>query len=182
MNGLFITRANAMLDGMLAFLADNGGGFPTGEAEGAPRLPRSPRQQDWGGMGFDSPETPFITRHFSVLLDESGEALNVNTDSIAAVSADEAVLYAQRCSTGRTAAIWTSTATVSARRMMARWPYSSTPARSWPPGGSSSSSPALWHWGSAWRCSCWRFCSLARRAPHRPERRKAAPVHHRRWA
>ena len=96
MNGLFITRANAMLDGMLAFLADNGGGFPTGEAEGAPRLPRSPRQQDWGGMGFDSPETPFITRHFSVLLDESGEALNVNTDSIAAVSADEAVLYAQR--------------------------------------------------------------------------------------
>ena len=28
MNGFFIARANATLDGMLAFLTDNGGDFP----------------------------------------------------------------------------------------------------------------------------------------------------------
>ena len=96
MNGLFLARVNASLDGMLALLADNGGDFPAGDGEETPPAPRGPRQQDWGGVDVNSPETPFITRHFSVLLDESGDALDVNTDSIAAVSSEEAVLYAQR--------------------------------------------------------------------------------------
>ena len=96
MNGLFIARANATLDGMLAFLTDNGGDFPVVDNEEAPIIPRGPRQMDWGGMSMDSPEAPFITRHFSVLLDAGGEALSVNTESIAAVSSEEAVLYARR--------------------------------------------------------------------------------------
>lgn len=96
MNGFFIVRADATLDGMLAFLIDNGGDFPAVDVEGAPRMPRGSWQPDWGGVNFDSPETSFITRYFSVLLDENGAAMAVNTDSIAAVSADEAVLYAQR--------------------------------------------------------------------------------------
>ena len=96
MNGFFIARANATLDGMLAFLTDNGGDFPVVDDEEAPRIPRGPRQMDWGGMSMDSPEAPFITRHFSVLLDAGGEALSVNTESIAAVSSEEAVLYARR--------------------------------------------------------------------------------------
>lgn len=96
MNGLFVARANATLDGMLAFLTDNGGDFPVVDDEEAPRIPRGPRQMDWGGMSMDSPEAPFITRHFSVLLDAGGEALSVNTESIAAVSSEEAVLYARR--------------------------------------------------------------------------------------
>ena len=96
MNGLFVARANATLDGMLAFLTDNGGDFPVVDDGEAPRIPRGPRQMDWGGMSMDSPEAPFITRHFSVLLDAGGEALSVNTESIAAVSSEEAVLYARR--------------------------------------------------------------------------------------
>ena len=96
MNGFFIARANATLDGMLAFLTDNGGDFPVVDDEEAPIIPRGPRQMDWGGMSMDSPEAPFITRHFSVLLDAGGEALSVNTESIAAVSSEEAVLYARR--------------------------------------------------------------------------------------
>lgn len=96
MNGLFVARANATLDGMLAFLTDNGGDFPVVDDEEAPRIPRGPRQMDWGGVSMDSPEAPFITRHFSVLLDAGGEALSVNTESIAAVSSEEAVLYARR--------------------------------------------------------------------------------------
>ena len=96
MNGFFIARANATLDGMLAFLTDNGGDFPVVDDEDAPIIPRGPRQMDWGGMSMDSPEAPFITRHFSVLLDAGGEALSVNTESIAAVSSEEAVLYARR--------------------------------------------------------------------------------------
>ena len=96
MNCFFIARANASLDGMLAFLVDNGGDFPDIDGGEVPRIPRGPRQTDWGGMDIASPEAPFITRHFSVLLDANGEALSVNTDSIAAVSSEEAVLYAQR--------------------------------------------------------------------------------------
>ena len=88
MNGLFLARANASLDGMLALLADNGGDFPAGDGEETPPAPRGPRQQDWGGVDVNSPETPFITRHFSVLLNAEGEALSVNTESIAAVSGE----------------------------------------------------------------------------------------------
>ncbi len=95
-NGLFFARADASLDGMLAFLADNGGDFPVEGEETAPRPPRDLRPPDWSGMDIDSPEAPFITRHFSVLLDEDGTALEVNTESIAAVSGEEAVLYAKR--------------------------------------------------------------------------------------
>ena len=96
MNGLFLARANASLDGMLALLADNAAIFPPGTAK--KRLPRRAARASRTGAAVDvnSPETPFITRHFSVLLDESGDALDVNTDSIAAVSSEEAVLYAQR--------------------------------------------------------------------------------------
>ena len=96
MNGFFIVRANATLDGMLAFLVDNGGDFPDMDGGEVPRIPRGPRQTDWGGMDIASPEAPFITRHFSVLLNAEGEALSVNTESIAAVSGEEAVLYARR--------------------------------------------------------------------------------------
>lgn len=95
-NGLFFARYDAMLDGMLAFLADNGGDFPSDGDEAAPRPPRGPGDPDWGGMSLDSPEAPFVTRHFSVLFDESGAALEVNTDSIAAVSPEEAVSYARQ--------------------------------------------------------------------------------------
>ncbi len=96
MNGFFIVRANATLDGMLAFLVDNGGDFPDMDGGEVPRIPRGPRQTDWGGMDIASPEAPFITRHFSVLLSAEGEALSVNTESIAAVSGEEAMLYARR--------------------------------------------------------------------------------------
>ena len=82
MNCFFIARTNASLDGMLAFLVDNGGDFPVADGEETPRIPRGPRQMDWGGMNIASPEAPFTTRHFSVLLDANGEALSVNTDSI----------------------------------------------------------------------------------------------------
>lgn len=42
-----------------------------------------------------SPETPFETRFFTVVLDTSGTAQLINTDRIVAVSADEAAEYAE---------------------------------------------------------------------------------------
>lgn len=42
-----------------------------------------------------SPETPFETRFFTVVLDASGTAQLINTDRIVAVSADEAAEYAE---------------------------------------------------------------------------------------
>lgn len=95
-NGLYVARSNEMLDNMLAFLTENGGSFP--QADSAPeaeRPPRGRRDPVWEGELFDSPEARFVTRHFSVLMDESGAVIETNTDSVAAVSAEDAVLYAQ---------------------------------------------------------------------------------------
>lgn len=58
--------------------------------------------KDTFGKDFDfnhqkpmSPETPFETRFFTVVLDASGTAQLINTDRIVAVSADEAAEYAK---------------------------------------------------------------------------------------
>ena len=50
MNGFFIVRADATLDGMLAFLIDNGGDFPAVDRRRGARMPRGSWQPDWGGV------------------------------------------------------------------------------------------------------------------------------------
>ena len=95
-NALYAARSNETLDGMLAFLTENGGSFPAADSvpEGS-RPQRTRSEHEWDGELLDSPEAPFVTRHFSVLLDANGEAIETNTDSVAAVSEEDAVLYAQ---------------------------------------------------------------------------------------
>lgn len=77
-------RVDQKADEVLTLLAENEGTFPADDA----MLPRR------GGHRF-SEEMPFETRFFSVLLDEDDRPLHVNVVSIAAVTADEAVDYAQ---------------------------------------------------------------------------------------
>lgn len=102
-NALYAARSNETLDGMLAFLTENGGSFPTADSvpEGD-RPQRARSESEWNGELLDSPEAPFVTRHFSVLLDANGEAVETNTDSVAAVSEEDAVLYAQSVLGGST--------------------------------------------------------------------------------
>lgn len=91
-------------DRMTALLAENGGKFP--------RSPQNPKFQAANGkmergegrieilpdiMKPDemSPETPYETRFFSVLLDEDGKVTASNIESIAAVDEKDAVTYVE---------------------------------------------------------------------------------------
>lgn len=103
-------------DGMIDYLESNGGGFPTRPSDepcsdespsGIPdEVPNNVPDNRGGhsGTGHDdvklphgmSPELPFETRFFTVTLSAGGEIIDIDTDKIAAVDADEA---------GRTAAL-----------------------------------------------------------------------------
>ncbi|MDD3920653.1 MAG: HAMP domain-containing sensor histidine kinase, partial [Eubacteriales bacterium] len=77
-------------DHVLHFLADNAGAFPKTDA---------PMRKPDGFRGF-TPESPYVTRFFTVTVDEQGEALAVNTGHIRAVTSDDAVSLAK--------SVWTS--------------------------------------------------------------------------
>lgn len=72
-------------DNLLMMLSDNKGHFPKD-------VPPDMKGKPLHGA---SPELPYETRYFSVLIDESGAAEQVETGNIAAVDDDTAVNYAQ---------------------------------------------------------------------------------------
>lgn len=74
-------------DNTLAMLRENGGRFPANEH---PRHEKPPRNS-----GLDSPEFPFITRFFSVGL-QDGTLVSMDTDKIAAVDEASAGSYAAK--------------------------------------------------------------------------------------
>ncbi len=89
MLGINITnavRVDRSANDILTVLSENQGSFPS--ANGRPHSRPLP-----------SPETPFETRYFSVLLNTDGTVRRVNTGYIAAVTPDTAVQYAQRAFT-----------------------------------------------------------------------------------
>lgn len=71
-------------DGILLLLSQNKGAFPEPGGDKGGRLPPNM-----------SPELPFESRYFSVLLDHNGNILHVETSRIAAVDAPAAVAYAK---------------------------------------------------------------------------------------
>lgn len=97
-------------DTVLSLLAANNGTFPK------PRVPQEEKDEgSFAPLGvpggkpglFDqrimSPETPYESRFFSVLLGEDGQVLETNTLQIAAVDAEQAADYAQKAAaSGRT--------------------------------------------------------------------------------
>lgn len=88
-------------DTVLYMISSNDGNFPQqfrpGGSQGDIQPPESSGQLQFPN---NSPERQFDTRFFTVTLDESGNAVSVNTGNIAAVTEDEAVEYAQRVYTG----------------------------------------------------------------------------------
>ena len=82
----------------LDILAENGGSFP--RTDGMSQAVKSPR----GGL---SPEAPFDTRYFSVIVDDGGDAALIDTGRIAAVSTETAAAYAESLWAGRkTSGFW----------------------------------------------------------------------------
>ena len=83
-------------DAILALLNENGGAFPSSRpAEAAPPEGAPPDRDNPFDPGGISPETPYESRFFSVLLDGSGQPLKVDTGQIVAVDEAAAVEYAQ---------------------------------------------------------------------------------------
>lgn len=74
-------------DSILAYLSENGGVFPKNETP--------PGNREMPDHGFRSPEVPYESRYFSVLLDEGGTVISVDTGKIAAVDTSQAIDYAQ---------------------------------------------------------------------------------------
>ena len=73
----------AEADDILGFLSENSGVFPDPDVDGRNPLPK-----------FMSPETPYESRYFSVLIGAYGEVLLTDTGKIKAVSPQQASEYA----------------------------------------------------------------------------------------
>lgn len=82
-------------DETLALLSENNGRFPM--SNNMPRPNNSPRPHNM------SPELPYESRYFSVLLKENGQIASVDTGKIAAIDSRTAIDYAQEIyQSGRT--------------------------------------------------------------------------------
>ena len=101
-------------DAVLALLEANDGVFPRIHA-GPEEMPEDGFSPAGGPGGkkdpFDqrglSPETPYESRFFSVLLGEDGQVLETDTGQIAAVDGEEAAVYAQSvAASGKRAGFW----------------------------------------------------------------------------
>lgn len=97
-------------DTVLALLGSNNGDFPKQE-EGPGSQPGGgspagggPGARDVFGRRPLSPETPYESRFFSVLLDENGQVLQTDTSQIAAVDDAAAAAYAQTAAESGSAA------------------------------------------------------------------------------
>lgn len=88
-------------DHLTGMIADNGGKFPAPVPGGGPGKRPKPAGQGAVPKGM-SPETPYVTRYFSVMFDEEGKIGATELSSIAAISGDMAEQYARRArSSGR---------------------------------------------------------------------------------
>lgn len=97
-------------DAVLALLGSNNGDFPqnrespAGREGGDPPADAQPEARGDLGRRALSPETPYESRFFSVLLDGENQVLETDTGQIAAVDAQTAGLYARSVAVaGRTA-------------------------------------------------------------------------------
>ena len=98
-------------DAILELLCANSGTFPefpAGKrpAQTAAQPPVSADKRGFGERGL-SPETPYESRYFSVVLDEAGQVVYTDTVQIAAIDGDTAASYAQAVwQSGRTSGFW----------------------------------------------------------------------------
>lgn len=84
-------------DAILALLDANGGNFPQKHgAEGTRPDGEPPARKNPFDPGGISPETPYESRFFSVLLDADGQVLQADTGQVVAVDEAAAVEYAQK--------------------------------------------------------------------------------------
>ena len=91
---LNVSSMNRNMDLLADRVSEGGGRFPDPFDE-IPRPDKKPHMTD-PGFDFITPETPFATRHFTVLFDQDGNVEKTNTESIYAVTEETAIAYAEK--------------------------------------------------------------------------------------
>ena len=87
-NVINVTNLNQRVDSVIDVLEDNEGKFPTTDIHTAEAKDKKPGDKNI------SAETPFETRYFIVRTDTSSEISSIDTGHVAAVTSEEAALYA----------------------------------------------------------------------------------------
>ena len=88
---LNVSSMNKNLDLLADTVSEGGGRFPDRFHETPP-----PQKGERDEHAFITPETPFATRHFTVLFDGDGNVVRTNTDAIYSITNEVAVEYADK--------------------------------------------------------------------------------------
>ena len=91
---LNISSMNRNIDILADRVSEGGGRFPKNFNESF--KPHKPPVKAEGDFDFITPETPFATRHFTVLFDNEGNVTQTNTEAIYSITDDTAVEYAKK--------------------------------------------------------------------------------------
>lgn len=103
---LNISSLNKTMDVLADSVSAGGGRFPSFFEGGFKPDLYYPKDQQ--SFDFITPETPFATRHFTVLFDETGKVGNIFTESIYSINQEQAVEYAQKVLAGSKTRGWIS--------------------------------------------------------------------------
>jgi signal transduction histidine kinase len=91
---LNISSMNRNIDILADRVSEGGGRFPKNFNENFKPHKRPVKAE--GDFDFITPETPFATRHFTVLFDNEGNVTQTNTEAIYSITDDTAVEYAKK--------------------------------------------------------------------------------------
>ena len=104
---LNISSLNTNMDILADQVSEGGGRFPGSLNEGV-KPDKLPLRNE-PNFDFINPETPFSTRHFTVLFDRSGDVTKTFTESIYAIDEEQAIEYAEEVLDGDKERGWLST-------------------------------------------------------------------------
>ena len=103
---LNLSSMNRNMDILADKVSDGGGRFP-GSFDEMPPLDMIPPINE-EKFDFITPETPFSTRHFTVLFDKDGNVEKTFTESIYSITEDAAIEYAEKAMAEKDARGWIS--------------------------------------------------------------------------
>lgn len=94
---LNVSSMNRTMDILADSISEGGGKFPM--PFGDDRYDKFPPKNEYD-FDFITPETPFATRHFTVVFDNSGQVFDTFTESIYSITEEQAVEYAAKVLNG----------------------------------------------------------------------------------
>ena len=101
---LNVSSMNKNMDMLADRVSEGGGRFPSSFGDTPPLDKTPPKNQQ--SFDFITPETPFATRHFTVLFDKDGNVLQTFTESIFSIPEGKAIEYAQKAMDARNERGW----------------------------------------------------------------------------